>query len=510
MLYFWFTFLVYYKLVANAHDYAPCIDDENMLSSFPKDTRQWRNSQFLLPSYQSCADLVKVKGCNWKDDRSVYLRPWKQACPQSCNLCKESSTLWRTPQPVEMLDNISASLDLGQRCAIDRVAVSSIEDQEKVYQKYIQKGIPVIVNGLLETPSKWKLSTYIEKATNSTLLEAMSGTAEESDKEEMDVVNFIQQEYYRVQLLGYNQYGNLNEYPEHSPSIRRSLEKSYIKPSIVMGSNSATEKKTSMKNENINKQNYDLLRETCGDFLPEWSHHWILIAGQGTSTAWHVDQFNTSAWNTVLQGKKRWSLAPPSLHPPSMSINAMNDFDLLLAKQKNMKTFDYFEDDENENGWGNEMPWSFARSRYAKVHTEYFEGVDKKVKDDTDTKDVPIECSLLKGETIFVPSGWWHTVYNVEASIAITENVMTRTNFMNVLTELMARPRGTIPWKCAKRLVDTFPDYVTSEWLQRFGLKWRKMPLKWRSRIKTKKKQIAKKKGEEREKMRERKDDNEL
>ena len=34
----------------------------------------------------------------------------------------------------------------------------------------------------------------------------------------------------------------------------------------------------------------------------------------------------------------------------------------------------------------------------------------------------PFECVTGPGEVMFVPSGWWHCVLNIEESVAITHN----------------------------------------------------------------------------------------
>ena len=55
----------------------------------------------------------------------------------------------------------------------------------------------------------------------------------------------------------------------------------------------------------------DMLRRACYADLPR---RWLLLSGKDTGSAWHVDPLNTSAWNTLLVGKKRWALLPRTSH----------------------------------------------------------------------------------------------------------------------------------------------------------------------------------------------------
>lgn len=43
-----------------------------------------------------------------------------------------------------------------------------------------------------------------------------------------------------------------------------------------------------------------------------------------------------------------------------------------------------------------------------------------------------MECVLQPGEMIFVPSGWWHTVLNMDDTLAVTQNFADKFNIDNI------------------------------------------------------------------------------
>ena len=168
-----------------------------------------------------------------------------------------------------------------------------------------------------------------------------------------------------------------------------------------------------------------------------------------------------------------WVLGPPSGLPPGVDADdPEQDHARHAPTREAMRTFDY---GASADHWGEEMPWTFARSSMSKAHATYFEG---------STGAGAQRCVLRPNETIFVPSGWWHAVYNTEASLAITENVANAASLTKVLAELLARPRGSRPWRCAKALAKKHWKLMPAGGqLYRFGGKSGKLPLKWRKNI---------------------------
>lgn len=156
---------------------------------------------------------------------------------------------------------------------------------------------------------------------------------------------------------------------------------------------------------------------------------WVLVSAAGSGSEWHVDPWNTSAWNALLHGRKRWALYPPRVDglPPRVASASPSDF------------------------FGTVLP-------------------------ELPPSERPLQCVLEAGEVMFLPSGWWHTVLNLQQTIAVTENRVDDANVAAVLEEMRsgdylsaagrratercrreaARPtpfeRGKYPRNCEERL----------------------------------------------------------
>ncbi|XP_024388879.1 lysine-specific demethylase JMJ21 isoform X3 [Physcomitrium patens] len=127
---------------------------------------------------------------------------------------------------------------------------------------------------------------------------------------------------------------------------------------------------------------------------------WLVAGPARSGASWHVDPALTSAWNTLLSGRKRWALYPPGRVPPAVVVHV----DL---------------DDGSVNFDG---PTSL----------QWWLEVYPTLRDE----DKPLECTQLPGETISVPSGWWHCVLNIDDSVAVTQNYVNSSNLELVCLDM--------------------------------------------------------------------------
>eukprot|EP00752_Nemacystus_decipiens_P001866 g1797.t2 len=118
---------------------------------------------------------------------------------------------------------------------------------------------------------------------------------------------------------------------------------------------------------------------------PEYpSYRWLLVGPKRSGSACHNDPLGTSAWNTLLSGRKLWFLAPPHLEDA-----------VLATMDKNVARW-YLED----------VPK--LRARYGDEINLYVQH---------------------PGETMFVPGFWMHAVLNLDDTTAVTQNFVSTHNF---------------------------------------------------------------------------------
>jgi len=127
----------------------------------------------------------------------------------------------------------------------------------------------------------------------------------------------------------------------------------------------------------------------------------FLIGPERSGSSLHIDPLATSAWNTLIRGRKRWVLFHPSTPKK-------------LAKGEDLRQ-------KGEDSEG--ITW-FERTLPRIIEQEQ--------KNPNGPQLGMVEFIQYPGETVFVPGGWWHAVVNLDDTVAVTQNFVSITNFPKV------------------------------------------------------------------------------
>ncbi|KAL3669279.1 hypothetical protein V7S43_005659 [Phytophthora oleae] len=133
-------------------------------------------------------------------------------------------------------------------------------------------------------------------------------------------------------------------------------------------------------------------------------YRWLIIGPKKSGSGFHIDPNATNAWNGVIRGTKKWIMFPPGQTPPG--IHPSEDGSEVSAPVSLMEWFVTFYKDVQK------LP----------AHLKPLEGICR------------------EGETMFVPHGWWHTVLNIDESVAMTQNFVSSGNVKSVLEFLTEKP----------------------------------------------------------------------
>jgi histone arginine demethylase JMJD6 len=139
---------------------------------------------------------------------------------------------------------------------------------------------------------------------------------------------------------------------------------------------------------------------------------WIIAGPKRSGCSLHIDPLGTSAWNTLIVGKKRWVMFPPHT----------------FKSEKELKT------DPGASWFINEYP---------------------KYKD-----KFHIDVIQKPGETIFLPNGWWHVALNIEDTISVTQNFITNVN-IDKAQDVMPRKTPKTYFKWVKLMGDRMHEERT-------------------------------------------------
>ncbi|KAL9642242.1 hypothetical protein ABK040_007242 [Willaertia magna] len=174
---------------------------------------------------------------------------------------------------------------------------------------------------------------------------------------------------------------------------------------------------------------------------------WLVIGPARSGTQWHMDPYLTTAWNALICGRKRWLFYPmnhvsedleEAIEEMKSEEQAIISERLKSEKEHKMKLLkegklDNLNEDEFEIKDKNKpIPSYIPCSEPIQWLTdEYYEAINSGRR--------PWECVQYPGELIFVPSGWWHMVLNLDDTVAVTQNLCDSSNVHMVYCDLIKR-----------------------------------------------------------------------
>eukprot|EP00510_Aplanochytrium_minuta_P005010 CAMPEP_0184011488 /NCGR_PEP_ID=MMETSP0954-20121128/3857_1 /TAXON_ID=627963 /ORGANISM="Aplanochytrium sp, Strain PBS07" /LENGTH=459 /DNA_ID=CAMNT_0026291315 /DNA_START=248 /DNA_END=1627 /DNA_ORIENTATION=- len=124
-------------------------------------------------------------------------------------------------------------------------------------------------------------------------------------------------------------------------------------------------------------------------------YRWMLFGPERSGSCVHIDPLGSSAWNALLRGRKLWVLFPPEFKKRTVKGK----------KYINQK----IEDDEAIDWFSSILP--------------------KMLVEEETLSEKMISFIQRPGETVFVPTDWWHAVLNLDDTIAVTQNFCSSGNF---------------------------------------------------------------------------------
>eukprot|EP00045_Choanoeca_perplexa_P011192 m.117306 g.117306 ORF g.117306 m.117306 type:complete len:481 (-) comp15544_c0_seq1:16-1458(-) len=151
------------------------------------------------------------------------------------------------------------------------------------------------------------------------------------------------------------------------------------------------------------------------------AYRWLICGPQRSGSNWHVDPNATSAWNGLLQGRKRWIFCPPGCPPPGVF--------------------------PSPDGAAVATPISITEWMKDYYHELVASG------------NPYYEVTQETGDLVFVPSGWWHMVLNLSDTVAITQNYISSSNLAQALRFLRDKPDQVSGTERAK---DLYSDFATA------------------------------------------------
>jgi hypothetical protein len=167
-------------------------------------------------------------------------------------------------------------------------------------------------------------------------------------------------------------------------------------------------------------------------------HRWFLVGGQNSGSNMHVDPLGTSAWNTLLLGRKLWVLFPPGTREGDLKTGTLSPGRKGRGGGEGcgggggggsccgVSESDNESDDGSESGSSQQADDFCAAGWFANMlpHLPAHVCAQKRL------------FIQKAGETVFVPAGWFHAVLNLSTTVCVTQNYASPHDYLRVVRAL--------------------------------------------------------------------------
>lgn len=177
-----------------------------------------------------------------------------------------------------------------------------------------------------------------------------------------------------------------------------------------------------------------------GPRLRRPDYRWLIAGPARSGSTFHTDPNGTSAWNGVLAGTKRWVLFPPGHPPPGVhttttTTTTTNATGATAASPNPTATAGSLAGDPP-------TPTPLTATSVVSPLTplEWWSTYHAAAV----ASPHCVQATCTAGDVMFIPSGWWHAVLNVDPwTVAVTQNYVSTANLPRVRHFLHTR-RGDV------------------------------------------------------------------
>lgn len=161
-------------------------------------------------------------------------------------------------------------------------------------------------------------------------------------------------------------------------------------------------------------------------------HRWFLLGARHSGSNLHQDPLGTSAWNTLLLGKKLWVLFPPDT--PLESLHSMKGSS--SSSSAELGTSGDVESGGDSGGDSSLQEQEQGGRALDFCAGGWFAHLLPHLPPTVDRQKLLFVQE--EGETVFVPAGWHHAVLNLSTTVCVTQNYASPYDYLEVAKGLYA------------------------------------------------------------------------